>query len=127
MPDSNLPLIYSCSGCSNVAQMANYIALKLTQKGVAEMSCIAGVGGQVPALVKRAQRGSRIIAIDGCPLDCCKACLKQIDVEPEKHIRLNERGCKKILHERFDEAEADALCSDIEAELLNEAPPAAVS
>jgi uncharacterized metal-binding protein len=39
------PLVYSCPGCSSAAQMANYIALELDRRGVAEMSCIAGVGG----------------------------------------------------------------------------------
>ena len=42
----NLPIVYSCSGCSSVAQMANYIALELDKLGLAEMSCIAGVGGR---------------------------------------------------------------------------------
>ncbi|MFC3282033.1 putative zinc-binding protein [Litchfieldella rifensis] len=36
-------LIYSCSGCSDVAQLANEVALRLDHAGVAEMSCIAGV------------------------------------------------------------------------------------
>ena len=41
------PLVYSCSGCSSAAQMANYLALQLDRQGEAEMSCIAGVGGNV--------------------------------------------------------------------------------
>ena len=39
------PLVYSCSGCSSATQMANHIAVKLDRQGEAEMSCIAGVGG----------------------------------------------------------------------------------
>jgi len=38
----NKPLVYSCSGCSSAAQMANYIAVQLDRMDVAEMSCIAG-------------------------------------------------------------------------------------
>ena len=41
----NHPLVYSCSGCSSAAQLANHVALRLDRAGVAEMSCIAGVGG----------------------------------------------------------------------------------
>lgn len=37
------PIVYSCSGCSTAAQTANYIAIQLDRKDVAEMSCIAGV------------------------------------------------------------------------------------
>ena len=36
-------LVYSCSGCSDVAQLANDVALRLDHSGAAEMSCIAGV------------------------------------------------------------------------------------
>ena len=43
-----LPLVYSCSGCSSAAQMANQLAVRLDREGLAEMSCIAGVGGGVP-------------------------------------------------------------------------------
>lgn len=40
----NKPLVYSCSGCSNIAQLANDVAIKMDREGIAEMSCIAGVG-----------------------------------------------------------------------------------
>ena len=29
----NLPLVYSCSGCSSAAQMANHVALRLDREG----------------------------------------------------------------------------------------------
>ena len=32
------PLVYSCSGCSSAAQMANHLALRLDRAGVAEFS-----------------------------------------------------------------------------------------
>jgi uncharacterized metal-binding protein len=40
---SELPLVYSCSGCSSAAQMANSIALRLDREGHAEMSCISEI------------------------------------------------------------------------------------
>jgi uncharacterized metal-binding protein len=42
---NSIPLVYSCSGCSSAAQMANYLAIQMDRKNLAEMSCIAGVGG----------------------------------------------------------------------------------
>ncbi|KAB2842761.1 MAG: zinc-binding protein, partial [Burkholderiales bacterium] len=56
-PPSRLPLIYSCSGCSSAAQLTNALALQLTREGLGEMSCIAGVGGGVPALLRLARAG----------------------------------------------------------------------
>ena len=76
------PLVYACSGCSSAAQMANYVAICLDRAGLAEMSCIAGVGGDVPSLVKLAKSGRPVVAIDGCKLHCARSCLSRHGVEP---------------------------------------------
>ena len=80
-----IPLVYSCSGCSDSAQKANQMALDMNAKGDAEMSCIAGVGGGVAHLVKKALSGRDIIAIDGCKLACVEACLANHGIEPTEH------------------------------------------
>jgi uncharacterized metal-binding protein len=40
-------VVYACSGCSDAGELANRIARQLTREGVAEMSCLAGIGGRV--------------------------------------------------------------------------------
>ncbi len=90
MSKTKLPLVYSCSGCSSAAQTANMIAIKMDRQQIAEMSCIAGIGGDVKPLVKTAKSGRDIIAIDGCPLACCKHSLAKHDVEPKHHLLLHE-------------------------------------
>lgn len=109
MPAKTDPLIYSCSGCSNVAQLANTLALRLDRAEIAEMSCIAGVGGGVPALVRTAQSGRPIVVIDGCKLECAKACLRQADVEPDLHVMLGDFGLRKRFGEDCSEEQADQL------------------
>lgn len=47
-----LPLVYACSDCSSAGQMSNYIARELDRREVAEMSCISGVGDNVPHLMR---------------------------------------------------------------------------
>lgn len=103
------PLIYSCSGCSSAAQMANYIAVKIDRTGLADMSCIAGVGGGVKKLIKTANSGRKIILIDGCPLACSKACFKNYDLIADIHIDLSALGVSKKEHEDFNQAEADRI------------------
>ncbi|MDX9717795.1 MAG: putative zinc-binding protein [Thauera sp.] len=105
----NLPLVYACSGCSSAAQMANHVALRLDHEGEAEMSCIAGVGGNVPALVKIARSGRPILALDGCALECTKSSLTERGVAPSIHLLLNEQGVKKRYASDFDPEEADAV------------------
>ena len=107
------PLVYSCSGCSNAAQMANYLAIKLDRLGVAEMSCIAGVGGNVKKLVHTALSGRRIIVIDGCPLACSRACLANHSIEPDTFFDLGAFGIKKRVHEDFDKSEANEVLTVI--------------
>lgn len=100
------PLVYSCSGCSSAAQMANHLALRLDRDGAAEMSCIAGVGGGVTGLVRTAQSGRRILALDGCVLKCVSACLSRAGVHADTHLVLSDYGVKKRQHADFDPAEA---------------------
>lgn len=109
-----IPLVYSCSGCSSAAQMANHLALRLDRAGAAEMSCIAGVGGDVPALVTTARSGRPIMAIDGCPMVCVKSSLARHGVAPAAHIVLHEYGVKKRQHADFDQAQAEAVFADIQ-------------
>jgi len=66
----DLPLVYSCSGCVSAVQMANDLVVKLHREQHAEMSCIAGVGGDVDPLVETAPAGRPMLVIDGCPLEC---------------------------------------------------------
>jgi uncharacterized metal-binding protein len=103
------PLVYSCSGCSSAAQLANAIAVGLDRTGVAEMSCIAGVGGDVPSLVRTATSGRPIVAIDGCALACARSCLARHQVEPDLHVQLGDHGVKRRKHQDHDPDEAVAL------------------
>jgi len=108
-----LPLVYSCSGCSSAAQMANHVAVQLDRRGAAEMSCIAGVGGDVPSLVKIAGSGRAIIVIDGCPLVCAQKCLERHGIAPDQHVQLADCGVKKRFHEDFDPAEAEQIIGQV--------------
>lgn len=108
------PLVYSCSGCSSAAQMANFIALKLDRNGDAEMSCIAGVGGNVKKLVRLAKSGRAIITIDGCPLACTKACLQNHQLTPDLKFELTSLGVAKVQHQDFDRLQAQIILEEIE-------------
>lgn len=108
-----LPLVYSCSGCSSAAQMANYIAVELDRRQYAEMSCIAGVGGHVKPLVRTAESGRFIIGIDGCGLACVRACLRQHGLEPQYHIDLGRLGVRKMQHADFSRETAESVLDSI--------------
>ncbi len=118
-----LPLVYSCSGCSSAAQLANHLAVRLDREGSAEMSCIAGLGGDVASLVRKAREaadgGRAIVAIDGCVLGCVRQTLARHGIVPSRHVELWRMGVRKRQHEDFDPAQADTLlahCRRVAAE-----------
>jgi len=115
MSEPPLPLIYSCSGCSNVAQLANSTAVEMNQRGLAEMSCIAGVGGNVAPLVRKALSDQPIIALDGCPLHCVKHCLSNHGVTATHHITLSDldMGLKKRNGSLYDDNIRDEVIKKV--------------
>lgn len=114
---TSLPLVYACSGCSSVAQLANDCALRLDREGQAEMSCISGVGGGVVSLVKLARSGRPILALDGCALACVSACLHNAGVNPDRHLILNREGAKKRFHADASAAESEQVWQVVQHEL----------
>ncbi|HET9903295.1 MAG TPA: putative zinc-binding protein [Xanthobacteraceae bacterium] len=114
-----LPLVYSCSGCSSVAQLANHLAIRLDHEGYAEMSCIAGVGGDVGPLVRIAKSGRPIIAIDGCALACVLHTLARHGVVPAAHRLLASDGIRKRYHQTFDPVDATNLFPDLRQTALS--------
>ena len=115
--NKKLPLVYSCSGASSAAQLANHLAVKLDRLNVAEMSCIAGVGGDVKPLVGVAKSGRTIIALDGCPLHCVGHILKRHGLRADKHYDLSRLGVQKRKHEDFDSQEAQRVLARIHKEI----------
>ena len=103
------PIIYSCSGCSSAAQLANHLALRADREELAEMSCIAGVGAGVKPLVHKARSGRPLVAIDGCALACARACLAQQGLVPQLHMELSQMGIRKLQHQNFDAADAKKM------------------
>lgn len=101
--------------------MANYLAVRLDRQGLAEMSCIAGVGGDVPKLVRVATSGRRIIAIDGCALACVRNCLARHGVEASEYHLLSDHGVRKRYQTDFDADEADRVLAEMARALTPDA------
>jgi len=117
MDKSTFPIVYSCSGCSSAAQTANQVALELDRMGVAEMSCIAGIGGDDKPILKLARSGRPLAVIDGCPLLCARSCLARHGIEPHLHWQLAEHGVKKRFHHDVDPDQARTMTALIAQDL----------
>ncbi len=108
--NADTPLVFSCSGCSSAAQTTNTLALRLDREGEAQMSCIAGVGGDIPKFVREVTSGRPILGLDGCPLACVKNTLSRHGVEPDRYVQLyKDHGIKKRYGEDAEAADVDRL------------------
>ena len=114
------PIVYACSGCSNLAQIAHNISLSLDRDGIAEMSCIAGVVGNVTSFVMLANSGRPIIAIDGCDLSCTKSCLGITNLHADFYYQISDLGFDK--RSKWDDSLADNAIAmqSIYQQLFNE-------
>ncbi len=116
------PLVYSCSGCSSAAQLANAVALKLDRAEIAEMSCIAGVGGDVPSLLRTAKSGRPIIGLDGCSLACVRSTLQRHGLAPALHFDLSDHGVRKRQHADFDPVQAQRVFRHVVQQIARALP-----
>lgn len=88
-------IIFACSGAADVGKIADLSARKMAEDGVGKMSCLAGVGGRVPQLMKVAREAKVIVAIDGCPLHCGRNTLEQAGFTEFEHLCLADAGMVK--------------------------------
>ncbi|MHC4542511.1 MAG: putative zinc-binding protein [Planctomycetota bacterium] len=68
---------------------------KMTENGSGRMFCLAGIGGRVSGIMEKTEAASRILAIDGCELDCVKSCLEQAGFRRFDHLRVTDLGMQK--------------------------------
>lgn len=94
-PKKPATVVYACSGCSDAGELADRIARRLAREGAAEMSCLAGIGGRVKPLVNKAAAAERILAIDGCPLNCTRHTLELAGFKTFEHLELHKIGIRK--------------------------------
>lgn len=87
--------IFPCVGASNVGQLSNKIAIELEKQDIGNLMCTAGIGARAPGLMKSAEASDRIIAIDGCPVNCASKTLELAGFKVNRHIVISELGIKK--------------------------------
>lgn len=88
-------MILSCSGGSNVGQLANQAAVELTQEGFGKMYCLVGVGAHLSGFVQSAKDAPVMVAIDGCPVGCAKAVSEHAEVPLRHYLVVTDEGIEK--------------------------------
>ena len=87
--------MFACSGAADVGEIADRAARKMTKDGIGKMFCLSGIGGRVGGIMKTTESAEKILAIDGCPLNCVKNCLEQAGFDKFVHLQLAGLGLEK--------------------------------
>lgn len=88
-------LIFACSGAADVGAVADQAARKLNKDGAGRMFCLAGIGGRVSGIMETTASATKILAIDGCPLNCVKSSLDHAGFKKYEHLQLADLGMEK--------------------------------
>lgn len=93
--DASPILIFPCSGAADVGEIADRSARRLTREEAGRMYCLAGIGGRVSGIMASTKAAEKILAIDGCPLECARHTLEQAGFTQFQHLRLSDLGLEK--------------------------------
>lgn len=88
-------LIFACSGAADVGAVADQAARQMAREGAGRMFCLAGIGGRIPGIMDTTRSAAKILAIDGCPLNCVKNTLIQAGFASFEHLQLADLGMEK--------------------------------
>jgi len=88
-------LIFACSGAADVGAIADQAARQLSKDGVGKMFCLAGIGGRISGIMKTTESAEKILAIDGCSLNCVKNSLEHAGFNKYEHLQLADLGLEK--------------------------------
>jgi uncharacterized metal-binding protein len=110
-------IIYSCSGIgSNVGQLANAAACRLTTEGYGGGSCLAGVGGGIERLVGAAKGADERVVIDGCPVACAKKIMDDRGLAIDRYVLITDLGITKTPGPAFRQDDVQTVVDAVRKE-----------
>ena len=120
-PSSSV-MILSCSGGSNVGQLANQASVELTQEGFGKMFCLAGIGGHLSGFVQSARDVPTMVVIDGCSVGCAKAIIEHAEIPLRHYLVLTDLGIEKNKNFALDRQLIDRVKDAVKAACTSAAP-----
>ena len=109
--------VVTCSGGSNVGQIANQAAVMLAKEKVAGFFCLAGIGAHIKGMVKSGKEADLIISIDGCPVQSAARTMQHAEIEPAIQIIVTELGIEKSHELVVDEKICTKVVEKVKEEL----------
>jgi uncharacterized metal-binding protein len=93
--DDRVLLMFACSGGADVGHLSDQAARLMMKESCYKRSCLAGIGGDVEGILKTTEDADKILAIDGCPVDCAKKTLERAGISEFDQIQITALGFEK--------------------------------
>ena len=102
-------VLLPCSGASNCGQIANHVAVKLTEDGYGRMYCLAGIGAPNDGMIESARGAKRIVALDGCTVACARKTIEHAGLTITDWICVTDAGIDKVHKFRLQRRDIDLI------------------
>jgi len=83
--------VFACSGAADLGEVSDLVARKLHHSGERKMKCLAFIGGGIQEMIDSV-KGTNILVIDGCNLDCGKLTMEKNGISDFCYLRLTDLG-----------------------------------
>ena len=113
-------LIFPCSGGSNCGQIANQVAVQLTEQGIGTIYCLAGIGAHESVMIDTTKAARRTVAIDGCSTACAKKTIEHAGLTVTDWICVTEEGITKTHQFTLVPQEIELIAQRVKEALLGE-------
>ena len=89
--DNATKTVFACSGAADLGEVSDLVARKLHRSGERQMKCLAFIGGGIQEMIDSV-KGTNILVIDGCNLDCGKLTMEKNGISDFCYLRLTDLG-----------------------------------
>jgi uncharacterized metal-binding protein len=79
-------VIFACSGPSKQGGFTRAAVLDLERRGRGTLCSVAGIGGRVPSILRKAHSAHEVVVLDGCSLGCGYLTLKEAGILVHKYV-----------------------------------------
>jgi uncharacterized metal-binding protein len=106
-------VLLPCSGSSNCGQIANNVAVKLTEEGIGKMACLAGIGAHIEKMILSAKSANRLVAIDGCSTACASKLIEHCGIVLTDRVCITDFGIKKVHEFNISPEDIDKVMNSV--------------
>lgn len=109
-----------CSGGSNCGQIANQVAVQLTEDGIGNIYCLAGIGAHIEGMMESARSSKRLVAIDGCSVACAKNTIEHAGLKVTDWICVTDEDVEKNHQFKLVREEIDLIVQKVKESLARQ-------